>query len=45
MFDVFISNLPYFMKGALITIEFAAGGIVGGTLLGIGLGILSVLFP
>ena len=45
MFDVFFSNLPYFMRGALITIEFALGGIVGGTLLGVGLGILSVLFP
>ncbi len=45
MFDVFFANIEYFMKGALITIEFAIGGIVGGTLLGIGLGILAVVFP
>jgi len=45
MFDVFLSNIPYFAKGALVTIEFSIGGIVGGTLLGVGLGILSAVFP
>ena len=45
MFDVFFANLPYLLKGMLITIEFAFGGIVVGTLLGVGLGILAVVFP
>ena len=45
MFDVFFANLPYLLKGMLITIEFAFGGIVVGTLLGVGLGILAVVVP
>ncbi len=27
MFDVFFANIEYFMKGALITIQFSIGGI------------------
>ena len=44
MFDVFISNLPYLLKGAAQTIWLAALGVGLGTLLGLALGIASATF-
>lgn len=45
MFDIFINNLPYLLKGAVQTVWLAFASVVTGTLLGILLGILSVLSP
>lgn len=44
MFDIFIANLPYLMKGAAQTIWLALVGVGLGTLLGIVLGIASATF-
>lgn len=43
MFDIFIANLPYLLRAAVVTVQLAFSGIALGTLLGVGLGILSVL--
>ncbi|MGI9384788.1 MAG: amino acid ABC transporter permease [Methyloligellaceae bacterium] len=43
MFDIFTSNLPYLLKGAVQTIWLALAGVGLGTLLGILLGVLSVM--
>jgi His/Glu/Gln/Arg/opine family amino acid ABC transporter permease subunit len=39
MFDVFFSNLPYFMKGAIQTVWLALAGVGFGTIFGLILGI------
>lgn len=44
MFDVFISNLPYLLKGAKETIWLALAGVGLGTLLGMVLGVASATF-
>jgi polar amino acid transport system permease protein len=43
--EVFFNNLPYLLSGALKTIWLALAGVPTGTLLGIGLGIFSVIAP
>lgn len=45
MFDVFLANLPYLTRAAIVTVELAFSGIIVGTALGVGLGVLSVLSP
>ncbi len=44
MFDVFIHNLPYLLKGAVQTIWLAFLGVGFGTLFGIALGVSSATF-
>lgn len=44
MFDVFLSNLPYLLKGAVQTIWLAFLGVGLGTLLGLVLGVASATF-
>ncbi len=44
MFDVFASNLPYLLKGAVQTLWLAVLGVGLGTLLGMVLGIASAMF-
>ena len=41
MFDIFFSNLPYLMKGAVQTIWLGLAGVALGTLIGLILGILN----
>ena len=41
MFDIFFSNLPYLMKGAVQTIWLGLAGVGFGTVLGLILGILN----
>lgn len=43
--DVFLSNLPYLLQGAVQTVWLALGGVVLGTLVGICVGVSSVLVP
>ncbi|MBL93695.1 MAG: Glutamine transport system permease protein GlnP [Alphaproteobacteria bacterium MarineAlpha3_Bin5] len=43
MFDVFLSNLPYLLKGAVQTIWLALAGVGVGTALGLFLGIISAM--
>jgi len=43
--QVFFNNLPYLLNGALKTILLALAGVTTGTLLGMALGILSVMAP
>lgn len=43
MFDIFISNLPYLLKGAVQTLWLGFAGVGLGTLLGMGLGIISAM--
>ena len=45
MLQVFFNNLPYLLNGALKTILLALAGVTTGTLLGMALGILSVMAP
>lgn len=44
MFDIFLSNLPYLLKGAVQTLWLAALGVGLGTLLGMVLGVASATF-
>ena len=41
MFDIFIHNLPYLLRGAVQTVWIALAGVVTGTVLGILLGVLA----
>src|SRR6266540_4411860 len=43
MFNVLVSNLPYLLRGAVITIWLALTVVTFGTLLGIGIGILATI--
>jgi polar amino acid transport system permease protein len=44
MFDVFLNNLPYLLKGAVQTLWLAGVGVGLGTLLGMALGVASATF-
>jgi len=43
MFDIFLANLPYLMKGAVQTLWLALTGVGLGTLLGMGLGVVAAM--
>ncbi|MGI9301489.1 MAG: ABC transporter permease subunit [Gammaproteobacteria bacterium] len=45
MDSVFLDNLPYLLKGAIQTVWLGLAGVVTGTLLGMILGVLSVMTP
>jgi len=42
-FDVFFANLPYLLRGALVTLQIGAIGVVGGTLAGFALGVAGAM--
>lgn len=41
MFDAFIQNLPYLLRGTLVTLQLAVIGVVGGTVVGVLIGTAS----
>lgn len=45
MLQVFFNNLPYLLNGAVKTVILALAGVTTGTLLGMALGIFSVMAP